>query len=310
MQIYRHINDFPKNTCPVLTLGTFDGVHMGHQKILAHLRNIAETTDGKVTLLTFYPHPRKVLFPEMTDMQLLSTLDEKCNLLEKYGVQQLIIQPFSRDFSMLDHDDFIKNILVDKLGVKTLVIGYDHQFGHNRKGSFKDLQELAPSMGFNVVEIPKQDIEATAVSSTRIRKALFRGEVELAAHLLGYDYTISGQVVKGNQIGRTIGFPTANINVEDPEKLIPANGVYAVMVNVNGQLHRGAMNIGTRPTFDNGERKLEVFLLNFDKDIYGERITVHFKFRLRDELKFPSVDKLIEQMNVDIRTTLELLPVI
>ena len=310
MQIYRHINDFPKNTRPVLTLGTFDGVHMGHQKILAHLRNIAETTDGKVTLLTFYPHPRKVLFPEMTDMQLLSTLDEKCNLLEKYGVQQLIIQPFSRDFSMLDHDDFIKNILVDKLGVKTLVIGYDHQFGHNRKGSFKDLQELAPSMGFNVVEIPKQDIEATAVSSTRIRKALFRGEVELAAHLLGYDYAISGQVVKGNQIGRTIGFPTANINVEDPEKLIPANGVYAVMVNVNGQLHRGAMNIGTRPTFDNGERKLEVFLLNFDKDIYGERITVHFKFRLRDELKFPSVDKLIEQMNVDIRTTLELLPVI
>lgn len=310
MQIYRHINDFPKNSRPVLTLGTFDGVHLGHQKILAHLKSVAETSGGEVTLLTFYPHPRKVLFPEMTDMQLLSTLDEKCKLLETNGVQNLIIQPFSRDFSMLDHDEFIKNILVDKLGVKTLVIGYDHQFGHNRKGSFKDLQELAPSMGFNVVEIPEQDIQDTAVSSTRIRKALFRGEVELAAQLLGYDYMITGQVVKGNQIGRTIGFPTANINVEDTEKLIPANGVYAVIVDVNGVVYRGAMNIGTRPTFDNGERRIEVFILDFDRDIYGERITVHFKHHLRDELKFSSVDKLIEQMNADIRSTLELLPVI
>ncbi len=310
MQIYKHINQFPKNSRPVLTLGTFDGVHLGHQKILAHLRAVAAKNGGEVTLLTFYPHPRKVLFPEMSDLQLLSTLDEKCALLEKYGVQHLIIQPFSRDFSMLEHDEFIKQILVEKLGVKTLVIGYDHQFGHNRKGTFKDLQELAPGMGFEVVEIPEQDIEEIAVSSTRIRKALFKGDVLQASQLLGYDYTLSGQVVKGNQIGRTIGFPTANINVEDPEKLIPANGVYAVLVDVDGQRYRGALNIGTRPTFDNGERKVEVFILDFNRDIYGERITVHFKHRLRDELKFPTVNDLIEQMNADIRTTMELLPAI
>jgi len=307
MQIYRDIEEFPCLECPIVTIGTFDGVHLGHQKILKRLKDIANQANGEVLLLTFYPHPRKVLFPEQNDLQLLSTLDEKVKLLSNYGVQHLVIHPFTKDFSQMEHNDFIKEVLVKKLGVQTLVIGYDHQFGHNRKGSFKELAQLAPNYGFNLEEIPEQDIDEVAISSTRIRKALLKGDVKDAAALLGYDYQITGKVVEGKQLGRTLGFPTANLLPFDKDKLVPAMGVYAVLVEVLGATFKGVLSIGNRPTFDNGERSIEVNIFDFDAVIYNEPITLTFKEYLRGDLKFSSAAELVLQMNKDKAKSLELL---
>jgi riboflavin kinase/FMN adenylyltransferase len=254
MKIYYNLDNFPELNCPVLTLGTFDGVHIGHQKILSRINDMAKSVNGESVLMTFHPHPRAVIFPDQRDIRMISTLDEKIALLEQHGIQHLVVQSFTRDFSMLNHDSFIREYLVKKIGVKKMVIGYDHQFGHDRKGSFAELQSLAPQLGFTVEEIPEQDINDVAVSSTRIRKALFEGRVEAAAGLLGYNYTFSGRVVKGKQLGRKLGFPTANLECPDPLKLVPANGVYAVYVIVNNVQYKGVLSIGTRPTFDNGAR--------------------------------------------------------
>jgi riboflavin kinase/FMN adenylyltransferase len=307
MQIYKGLSAFPKLDAPVLTLGSFDGVHVGHQKILSRLVDAAKAINGQVVLLTFDPHPRKILFPSSNSVQLLSTLDEKIDLLSKYGVEHLVVQPFTRDFSMMEHDFFIRELLVKQIGVKKLVIGYDHQFGHNRSGSFKELELLAPSFGFEVEEIPEQDINDSAVSSTRIRKALLEGNIVDASNLLGYDYSFTGTVVKGNQIGRTLGFPTANLLSHDPDKLVPANGVYAVIVEVHGAVFKGVLSIGTRPTFDNGARSVEVNIFKFNQDIYGEECTVRFKNFIRPELKFNGVDELVVAMKKDKEKTLELL---
>jgi riboflavin kinase/FMN adenylyltransferase len=307
MQIYKGLSAFPKLEAPVLTLGSFDGVHVGHQKILSRLVDAAKAINGQVVLLTFDPHPRKILFPSSNSVQLLSTLDEKIDLLSKYGVEHLVVQPFTRDFSMMEHDFFIRELLVKQIGVKKLVIGYDHQFGHNRSGSFKELELLAPSFGFEVEEIPEQDINDSAVSSTRIRKALLEGNIVDASNLLGYDYSFTGTVVKGNQIGRTLGFPTANLLSHDPDKLVPANGVYAVIVEVHGSVFKGVLSIGNRPTFDNGARSVEVNIFEFNQDIYGEECTVRFKNFIRPELKFNGVDELVVAMKKDKEKTLELL---
>ena len=290
MQIYHRITEFPPLKRPIVTIGTFDGVHLGHQKIIERLKELAILADGEVLLLTFHPHPRKVLYPEQKDLQLLSTLDEKTLLLEKYGIQNLVIQEFTKEFAQIDHETFIREVLVEKIGVHTLVVGYDHQFGKDRKGSFKELKQLAPKYGFKVEEIPEQDINEIAISSTRIRKALLHGDVKDASHLLGYDYQVSGKVVKGKQLGRTLGFPTANLEPYDTDKLIPAMGVYAVVVEVFGNSYKGVLSIGNRPTFDNGERSIEVNIFDFDSDIYGENITIVFKEYLRGDLKFNSVD--------------------
>ena len=307
MQIYRHLDEYIKPQYPIVTIGTFDGVHIGHKMILERIVNLARERNGEVVLLTFYPHPRKVIFGETENLELLSTLDEKISLMRKFGVDHLVIQPFTLDFSKMEYDDFVRDILVKQLGVKRLVIGYDHQFGHQRKGSMKTLEQMAPALGFEVEEIPEQDIDAIAVSSTRIRKALRQGEVEIAAQLLGYNYQITGRVVEGNKLGRTLGFPTANIQCDDPDKLVPANGIYAVKVDVEGVQHNGALSIGHRPTFDNGARTIEVHILGFDDDIYGQEITLHFKHYLRPELKFHSAEELIRQMQLDVEKCLVLL---
>lgn len=307
MQVYKGLSNFPKLPSPVLTLGSFDGVHVGHQKILSRLVDAAKAIDGQIVLLTFDPHPRKILFPNSNSVQLLSTLDEKIEQLSKFGVEHLVVQPFTRDFSMMEHDFFIRELLVKQIGVKKLVIGYDHQFGHNRSGSFKELELLAPLMGFSVEEIPEQDINESAVSSTRIRKALLEGNILDANNLLGYDYSFTGTVVKGNQIGRTLGFPTANLLGHDPDKLVPANGVYAVLVEVHGSRFKGVLSIGNRPTFDNGDRSVEVNIFDFNKDIYGEQCTLRFKNFIRPELKFNGVEELISAMNNDKEQSLELL---
>jgi riboflavin kinase/FMN adenylyltransferase len=307
MKIYYSLDNFPVLNCPVLTLGTFDGVHIGHQKILSHINDMAKSVNGESVLMTFHPHPRAVIFPDQRDIRMISTLDEKIALLEQHGIEHLVVQSFTRDFSMLNHDAFIKDYLVKKIGVKKMVIGYDHQFGHDRKGSFAELQSLAPQLGFTVEEIPEQDINDVAVSSTRIRKALFEGRVEDAAGLLGYNYTFSGRVVKGKQLGRKLGFPTANLECPDPLKLVPANGVYAVYVVVNDVQYKGVLSIGTRPTFDNGARSVEVNIFDFDRDIYGENVKLIFKNYLRADQKFDGVDALIAQMNRDKARSLELL---
>lgn len=307
MQVYRDLSEFPVLPNLVLTQGTFDGVHIGHQKILARIRELALESGGEVGLMTFHPHPRKVLFPDQTDLQLLTTLREKMALMKANGVQHLLVQPFSFVFARMTYEEFVRDILAGKLHVKTLVIGYDHQFGRDRKGSFKELKEMAPACGFRVEEIPEQDIDDVAVSSTRIRKFLFAGEVRQAAGLLGYEYTLTGTVVKGKQLGRTLGFPTANILPEESDKLIPGNGVYAVMVQYKGIFYKGVMNIGNRPTFDNGPRSIEVNIFDFNHEIYGEEITLHFVEFLRPELKFNSKEELIDQMNLDKQQSVELL---
>ncbi len=305
MQIYHSINDFPRLRNPILTLGTFDGVHLGHQKILSRIADLAAREQGEVVLLTFNPHPRKVIFPDQPGLLLITTLEEKAKLLAQYGVQHLIVQPFTRDFSMMDHETFVRDFLVGKIGVKKLVIGYDHQFGHGRKGSFRELQELAPKLGFEVEEISEKDIDDVAVSSTRIRKALQQSKVEDAAALLGYRYTLTGTVIKGKQLGRKLGYPTANLLPDDPDKLVPGNGVYSVHVLRGNEVYKGMLNIGTRPTIDNGMRSIEAHLFDFDQEVYGEKLTLVFHHFLREEVKFPSVEALIEQLHADKKMALE-----
>jgi riboflavin kinase/FMN adenylyltransferase len=307
MQIYRHLDSFQPPQRPVLTIGTFDGVHTGHQQILNRLRSIAREQNGAVCLMTFYPHPRKVLYPQHSSLSTLNTLEEKEGLLSGFGVEHLLVQPFTRDFSLMSYDRFVKEILVEKLKVHTLVIGYDHQFGYQRKGDMKALEVLAEQYGFQLEEIPEHDVDALAVSSTRIREALNQGRVSSAAQLLGYAYSLSGRVVGGKKIGRTLGFPTANLLPDDPDKLVPALGIYAVRVEWNGALYKGALSIGRRPTFDNGEVSVEVHLLDFDEDLYGERLRLYFEHFIRPELRFTSVEELIEQMHRDVALCHELL---
>jgi riboflavin kinase/FMN adenylyltransferase len=307
MKIYKHLDEYIKPQYPIVTVGTFDGVHIGHKMLLNRVRDLARELNGEVVLMTFHPHPRKVIFGQEAGLEMLSSLEEKASRMASFGVDHLVIQPFTVDFSKMEYDDFVRNILVDKLGVKRLVIGYDHQFGHQRKGSMKALREMGPSLGFEVEEIPEQEIDAIAVSSTRIRKALKNGEVEVAAQLLGYPYMLTGRVVKGQQLGRTLGFPTANLQVVDPDKLVPANGIYAVKVELDGQFLNGALSIGHRPTFDNGNRSIEVHILGFDEDIYGRTMTLHFHHYLRPELKFHSAAELISQMQLDVEKCLHLL---
>lgn len=307
MQIYRHLDSFIPPARPVLTIGTFDGVHTGHQQILHRLCNIAQEKGGEVCLMTFYPHPRKVLFPAHHGIRVLNTLDEKERLLAGFGVQHLIVQPFTRDFSLLSYDRFVKEVLVDTLKVHTLVIGYDHQFGYQRKGDLKALEKLAVQYGFSLEEIPEHDVDALAVSSTRIREALSQGQVASAAQLLGYPYSLAGRVVGGRKVGRTLGFPTANIIPDDPDKLIPSAGIYAVWVEWQGRRYKGALSIGHRPTFDNGELSVEVHLLDFDEDLYGAHLRLHFVNYIRPELRFSSAEELITQMHRDVALCHELL---
>jgi len=307
MKIYHHLNEFIKPQYPIVTQGTFDGVHVGHRMLLKRIRDLATEKNGEVVMLTFHPHPRKVIGGDHQQLEMLTSLDEKILLLREFGVQHLVIHPFTTEFSKMEYDRFVRDVLVDRLGVKTLVIGYDHQFGHQRKGSMSTLRELAPSLGFEVEEIPEQDIDAIAVSSTRIRKALKMGDVEAAAQLLGYHYEISGRVMEGNKIGRTLGFPTANLMPDDPDKLVPANGIYAVQVFVRGAWQKGALSIGHRPTFDNGRRTIEVHIMGFDEQIYGETLTLKFCHYLRPELKFASAEDLMDQMHKDVARCLVLL---
>ncbi len=299
MKIYQGLSDIAPIKNAVVTIGTFDGVHIGHQKILGRLREIAKLIDGSTVLITFWPHPRFVLYPNGNRFHLLTSIEERAALLEKYHVDHLIIIPFTREFSNLSSEDFVRQILVEKIGTKKLVIGYDHRFGKDRMGSFKELKEDGHLFGFEVEEIPEQDVDHIAVSSTKIRTALEEGDIKTANKYLGRSYQVSGIVVKGSGIGRNIGFPTANINPLFELKLIPADGIYAVKVLRNKQIYGGMLNIGYRPTVDGKKKVIEVNIFDFDDDLYGEVITLEFVKKTREEVKFNSLEELVFQLNKD-----------
>lgn len=300
MKIYQGIDELEQFKFPVVTTGTFDGVHVGHKKILDRIKEIARLNNGETVLITFYPHPRMILFPEDNDIKLLTSQEEKIKLLERCGVDNLIIIPFSKEFSRISSLDFVRNILVNKIGTKKLVIGYDHHFGRNREGSFEHLKEFGPVYGFEVEEIPAQDVDEISVSSSKIRQSLLEGNIDLANGFLGHAYSISGIVVKGDQIGRTLGYPTANIKVDFAYKLIPQFGIYLVKVNVMGSTYFGALNLGIRPTFAEKSLQIEVNIFDFDGEIYGEKIEIYFLKKIREEKKFETIDELKIQIGVDI----------
>jgi riboflavin kinase/FMN adenylyltransferase len=286
---------------PVLTIGTFDGVHIGHQKIIERLNEEAAKIDGESVLFTFYPHPRMVLFPDSHGLKLIQTQTEKIDKLRNCGLQNVIVFPFTKEFSRLTAIEFVRDYLVNKLNVKKLVIGYDHQFGKNREGSLEFLQEIAETYDYEVIEIPAQDIDEVNVSSTKIRNALLIGDIETANNFLGENFELTGTVVKGNQIGSQIGFPTANIQIDSELKLIPGNGVYAVNVRLeDGALVKGMLNIGTRPTVSTSdELRIEVHLFDTSLNLYGQKLTVRFLTRVRDERRFEDKESLINQLKND-----------
>ncbi|KAA6439082.1 bifunctional riboflavin kinase/FAD synthetase [Dyadobacter flavalbus] len=299
MNIYHSLDSFHKLEYGVVTSGTFDGVHLGHKKILNRLKEISEQSGGESVVLTFWPHPRTVVSEDSQGLHLLSTIDEKIELFSELGIQHLAIVPFTRAFSELSSDEFIQQILVEKIGTKKLVIGYDHRFGRNREGSFEFLKKNSLQYGFEVEEIPREDIENMAISSSRIRNSLNSGNISEANDLLGRPYTLSGTVVKGKQLGRTIGFPTANLFLHESYKLVPQNGVYIIRATHQEKRYNAMLNIGVRPTVDGSIRTIEAHLFDFDKEIYGEDLKLQLLHYLRPEQKFDSLDKLVQQINVD-----------
>ena len=299
MKIFSSIPDFPSETKTIITIGTFDGVHLGHSFILNRLSAIAQKTKMQSVLLTFFPHPRHVLQTADQDMKLINTLDEKKTLLEKSGLDNLVVHEFSKEFSRIQSVNFVRDYLVEKLNLHTLVIGYDHHFGRNREGSIKELTTLSEIYGFNIEMISPQLFEDVAVSSTKIRKLLEKGEIEQANDYLGYTFFIFGKVIRGNAIGKKIGFPTANIEIEDKWKLHPADGVYAVQVMLGERTYKGMMNIGNKPTVEGRKKTLEVHLLDFSEDIYGEQLQIKFIEKIREEKKFENLDALKQQLLID-----------
>lgn len=300
MKVYNSLEEFSTSNKTAVTTGTFDGVHAGHKVIIEQLKRAAEKIDGESVILTFFPHPRMVLYPDDTDLRLLNTINERISMLKKTGIDHLIIHPFSKEFSRLSSTEFVRDILVNQLNVSTLVIGYDHHFGRNREGSFKHLEELAPLYNFKVEEISAQEIQQVNISSTKVRNALLNGEIYTANQFLGYNYAIKGTVVDGEKTGRKIGFPTANLKTNEWYKLIPSSGVYAVKVKVENTTFNGMLNIGNRPTLKNSNKEtIEVNIFNFDEEIYGQEIEIEFFEKIRNEQKFENLSALTNQLKID-----------
>ena len=299
MNVYNSIDNFPGTANAVVTIGTFDGVHIGHQQIIRNLRKLSAETHGETVLLTFFPHPRMVLQPDDNDLKLITTMVEREELLRSFGIDHLIIQPFNKEFSRISATEFVRDQLMQKIGMKTLVIGYDHHFGRNREGSYKDLEEMSPVYGFRLEEINEQVINHVAVSSTKVRKALLEGDIVSANQLLGHRFSFRGKVVEGDKIGRTIGFPTANIEIPEPYKLIPAIGIYAVRIQVGNVVRNGMLYIGHRPVIDGKILRIEVNIFDFDEDIYGQEIQVIFVSRIRGDMSFKDLQGLKEKLNED-----------
>jgi riboflavin kinase/FMN adenylyltransferase len=300
VNIYNDFSSISAIKNPVLTIGTFDGVHIGHKKIIDQLNEEATKIGGESVLFTFFPHPRMVIFPESHGLKLIQTQEEKLEKLKEMGLQNVIVFPFTFEFSRLTALEFVRDMLVNQLHVKKLVIGYDHQFGKNREGSIHFLRDVAETYEFEVIEIPAQDIAAVYVSSTKIREALLTGDIEKANDYLGAPFELIGKVVKGKQLGRTIGFPTANLKLANELKIIPQNGVYAVKVFYQENCFKGMMNIGIRPTIESeNDTTIEVHIFDFDQTIYGESLRVELYKKTRDEQKFNGIDALKNQLKSD-----------
>ncbi len=298
MKIFDDVNKIPPFKNAVLTIGTFDGVHKGHQKIIAQLKDEAKKIDGETVIITFYPHPRQVIKPDYK-IEFLNDFKEKAALLEAEGVDNLVSINFNESFANLSAEEYINEFLIKTFHPHKIVIGYDHRFGKDRTGDFRLLEKSGSENGFEVTEISAHILDQITISSTKIRKALTEGEIELANNLLGYTFSLSGTVVEGNKLGRTIGFPTANIQMDCEEKIIPLNGVYAVQVIVNQSIQNGMMNIGYRPTVDGKKRTIEVNIFDFDADIYHQNMVVKLHHYIRPEVKFSGVDALKEQLSKD-----------
>jgi len=308
VQVHTDFASFPPLHFPVVTTGTFDGGHLGHRKILNRLRDLADQHNGETVVITFDPHPRLVLAPEAEKPKLLLTLPEKIERLEVLGVDHLLVIPFTKEFSTWTSEAFIQRVLVQTIQTRILVIGYDHHFGKDRAGSFENLVNSGPLNGFSVEEIPALDINHVNISSTRIRNALMAGDVQTANAFLGYSYFFSGKVVKGYQNGRLIGFPTANMDMIGTDKLLPANGVYAVLVSDGEKLFKGMMNIGVRPTVHKeGNLSVEVHLFDFNGELYNLTLRISLCARIRDEKRFNSIDELRVQLTHDKQAAYDLL---
>lgn len=308
MKIHYNLDNF-KAIKPVVTIGTFDGLHKGHQLVINQLKQLAENIGGESVIFTFYPHPRIVTSPNETNLRLLTTKDEKIKLFEELGIDHLIIYPFNNTFSQLSYSEFVQSILVKKIQTKCLVVGYDHKFGKNREGGYEYLQECAKKYGFEVKKTEVLSVDVENISSTKIREALEMGNINKAASYLGYNFTLHGTVVEGKQLGRELGFPTANIEASDKYKIIPGYGVYAVYIQINSTSYKGMLNIGMRPTFNNNadNRSIEVNIFNFSEDIYGKQITLVFVDKIRDEQKFDGIDGLVKQLKEDKRVAVGIL---
>ncbi|QBZ97323.1 bifunctional riboflavin kinase/FAD synthetase [Flavobacterium sangjuense] len=298
MKIFNSIKSFNTVKPTIVTIGTFDGVHLGHKKILAQITQSAHDLNCESLVLTFFPHPRMVL-QEGTEMKQLNTLNEKIELLDNLGIDNLVVHPFDKEFSRLTAEEFVKEVLVDVFKIKKIIIGHDHRFGRNRTANIDDLIGFGETYGFQVEQISAAEINEVSISSTKIRNALLEGNIELATTYLGYNYSLSGIISKGKQLGRTIGYPTANIKIEEDYKLIPLNGVYVAKSILNGETVFGMMNIGTRPTVDGTTQTIEINLFDFKQDLYGQKITVSLLHRMRSEQKFETIDALKTQLGKD-----------
>jgi riboflavin kinase/FMN adenylyltransferase len=329
MQVHRSINNLPRFKNSVVTIGTFDGVHLGHQQIIKQLKEEAEKINGETIIITFHPHPRSVI-KTATPVYLLTTLEEKISLLSSFGIDHLIVVPFDKNFSEQTPEEYVVNFLFEKCRPHTLIIGYDHRFGKNRAGDYHLLERFGKELGFSVKEIPEQLINDITVSSTRIREALLAGEIETANSYLGYNYFFEGMVVDGNKLGRTLGYPTANIIIHDEDKLVPANGIYVAEAEINvpstgngqqltvetidtglqravhsAQLLQGMMSIGVRPTINGKDRTIEMNIFNFSEDIYGRTMKVFVCKYLRSEEKFNTLEELVKQIDIDKQNSLQ-----
>lgn len=298
MNVFPSISEFNSTKKTIVTIGTFDGVHIGHQKIIEKLIQETKKADCESLILTFFPHPRMVLNGS-SSIKLLNTINEKSSLLEKMGLDNLVVHPFDKKFSNLSAEEFVKTILVDSFNLKKIIIGYDHRFGNNRAANIDDLISFGKKYDFEVEQISAQEIDSVSVSSTKIRDAITDGNMIVANEFLGYDYILSGKIITGKQLGRTIGFPTANIKIEENYKLIPKNGVYIVKSHLQEKTVFGIMNIGLNPTVNGEDLSIEVHFLDFDADLYNKNITVSVIARIRDEQKFTSIDLLKAQIQED-----------
>ena len=309
MKVYRDIDNLPAFRNAVITIGTFDGVHQGHRKILDTLKSDARAINGESVVITFHPHPRKVISSTILGVRLINTLDEKIELLAQLNIDHLVVVPFTEAFANQPAEDYVKNFLIDKFHPRTIIIGYDHKFGRERKGDYLLLEKMAKEYGYALKEIPKHILDEISISSTTIRQALLEGKIEVADKLLGYEFFFSGTVVHGDKLGRKLGYPTANLRIEDPEKIISGNGIYAVYALPEGfkERFKGMMSIGFRPTVDGKKRVIEVNLFDFDKDIYDETLKVWIKKYLREEIKFNSLDELVRQIGEDKIESLKVL---